>query len=335
MEQQHSRRQFLAGAGGAGAVLALGGGAASAEAAVRRVRRRAATQLTFTTWAGDAELKSYKQIISAFQKANAGTTIKIEVVPYDQMNQGIDARLQAGKGPDLFRTTYNDIGFYGKNGGLQDLADHLPKDFGSRFTPALWGAVQVDGKPYGVPQHTDVSALVYNKTLLKQAGVTSFPKGLKDAWTWDEFLANARKIKKNTKAYPFAMNWQFAGTYRWMNWLYQAGGTMLKDGKPNLESSAGTKPLAFFKKWKDEQLYPPNTQPSGPQYPDEAFPSGKIALIFAGDFLIPSLADTVKKFQWGVTYLPRDKKAATDLGGTAVVVSKDAKDPELAAKFCQ
>ena len=110
---------------------------------------------------------------------------------------------------------------------------------------------------------------------------------------------------------------------------------MLADGKPNLESPEGQKTLAFFKTWKDEALYPPNTQPSGPQYPDEAFPSGKIAMIFAGDFLIPSLADTVKKFEWGATYLPRDKKAATDLGGTAVVVSKDAKDPEMAAKFCQ
>jgi multiple sugar transport system substrate-binding protein len=334
MEQQPTRRAFLAGAAGAGAALALGPGATSALAGTERRARRKATQLTFTTWTSPAEAAAYKTIIKAFQAKNAGITVKLEQVPYATMNQGIDARLQAGKAPDLFRTTYNDLGFYGKQGGLSDLSTYFSKSFAARFTPSLWAAVTVAGKPFGVPQHTDVSALVYNKSLFAKAGIKKVPTSLATAWTWEEFLDVARAIKTKTGAYGFAMNWQLFGAYRWMTFLYEAGGTMLDaSGKPTLSSPAGQKTLAFFKTWADEKLYPANAQPKGPAYPDELFPAGKIGMIFAGDFLIPSLADGIKKFQWGVTYMPRGKTSATDLGGTAVVASKDAKDPEAAAKF--
>ena len=145
------------------------------------------------------------------------------------------------------------------------------------------------------------------------------------------------EIKSKAGVFPFAMNWQLFGCYRWMNWLYADGGKMLDgSGKPSLESPQGEETLALFKSWHDKGLYPPNLGPKGPGYPDETFPSGKIAMISAGDFLLPSLATTVKKFEWGATYLPKGKAgAATDLGGTAVVVSKDAKEPEAAAAFAQ
>jgi len=58
-------------------------------------------------------------------------------------------------------------------------------------------------------------------------------------------------------------------------------------------------------------------------------------MIFAGDFLLPALKDTVKKFEYGVLPMPRDKEAATDLGGNAVVVTNASKNQALAAKFAQ
>ena len=33
--------------------------------------------------------------------------------------------------------------------------------------------------------------------------------------------------------------------------------------------------------------------------------------------------------------LPRDREAATDVGGNALVVSRDAENPRLAARFCE
>jgi multiple sugar transport system substrate-binding protein len=73
-----------------------------------------------------------------------------------------------------------------------------------------------------------------------------------------------------------------------------------------------------------------------PTYPDEIFPTQKISMIQAGDFLIPSLDAAVKdKFEWGATYLPRDVAAATDLGGNAIVVTEQSENKEVAAEFAK
>jgi multiple sugar transport system substrate-binding protein len=39
------------------------------------------------------------------------------------------------------------------------------------------------------------------------------------------------------------------------------------------------------------------------------------------------------KAEWGVTYMPRDAAMASDLGGNGVAISRDCKNPDIAADF--
>ncbi|MEV6495775.1 extracellular solute-binding protein, partial [Actinoplanes sp. NPDC051633] len=183
----------------------------------------------FTTWANDQEAAAFKKLAADF-KAARGAEIKIEVLPYDQIRTVVDRQLQANQAPDLFRVSYTDVGSYASNGVLADLSDHLDDSFGDAFLPALWSAVQSDGKPFGVPHHTDTSALVYNKAHFAKAGITSVPTSLDQAWTWEQFTDVLRKLKAaNPGVAPFAFNYQLFGAYRWFNTLNQAGGTLLDD----------------------------------------------------------------------------------------------------------
>jgi ABC-type glycerol-3-phosphate transport system substrate-binding protein len=318
-------------------LLGCGGGKGSSSSSTGAGSGPLKGELTFTTWGSDAELKAFKQIIASFESANPGAKVKLREVPFEEVKQNVDAGLEAGKAPDLFRVTYQDFGFYASQQALADMSEFLPGGYGEAFIPALWEAVNFEGKPYGVPQHTDVSALVYNKAMLAKAGITTVPDSLDNAWTWEEFIDASRKIRDaNPGKFGFAMNWQLGGSYRWLNWLWQAGGKLTSDDlkSPALDSDPARKTLAFFQSWYDEKLVPRNSTPKG-AYPDEVFPSGLFGLLFTGDFLLPSLQDTVKKFEFGAMPLPRDSGAATDLGGNAVVVTRDAKQPELAAKFAQ
>jgi ABC-type glycerol-3-phosphate transport system substrate-binding protein len=334
MKTQQNRRQFLASSGVAGAALLLaacgssstsGGGSGDA----------AKGSVSFVVWASDQELAAYKAAIKDFERENPGATVVLKNVPYEQVKQNIDAGLEAGKAPDLFRVTYQDLGFYSSQQALADLSSYLPSGFSGQFVEGIWSATLFDGKPYAIPAHTDVSCMVYNKKLFGAAGITSVPDAVDNAWTWDEFYANATKIKDSTPgAYGFAMNWQQAGAYRWLNWLAQAGGRLLSDDLKSsaLDSPETTKTLQFFQQWFKDGVVPKNTTPKG-KYPDELFPAGKIGMISGGDFLVPSIDSTVKKFEWGVMPLPKDQGAATDLGGTAVVVTAQSKNQALAAKF--
>ena len=79
---------------------------------------------------------------------------------------------------------------------------------------------------------------------------------------------------------------------------------------------------------------PQTTSTKAATYPDALFTSGKLAMLYAGNFLLPAFAETIKdRFEYAVTYLPRDARRASELGGNALVATKAATNPDLAADF--
>ena len=127
-----SRRRFLGATAAAATPLMLAGCGFRTAA----TETSASTDsLTFTTWGTDAELAGFRSAIDAFQQANAGTTINLNAVPYAQMFTNIDAQLQAGNPPDIFRVPYYTFGSYAGRGQLLDLTPHLAAGFSDRFTP--------------------------------------------------------------------------------------------------------------------------------------------------------------------------------------------------------
>lgn len=340
MSNEQTRRQFLAASGvtGAAFLLAACGGSDSDSGGASASGSATKGEVSFMTWGAPAEIAAFKAIIKRFEQENPGATVKLREVPFEQIRQNVDAGLESGKAPDVFRLTYQDIGFYATQKALLDFSEFNPSGYESEFIEGLWAAVVSEDKPYGVPLHTDVSALAYNKSMFDAAGITSVPTTLDEAWTWEEFLDNARKLKQTDPSkFAFAYNWIDAGAYRWLNWLWQADGKLLSDDltQVTLDTPAATKTMEFFKTWVDEQLIPPNNRPKGGRYPDELFPSQTFAMVFTGNWLIPGFADQIKKFEFDVMPLPRDVGEATDLGGNAVTVPATSKNPALAATFAQ
>lgn len=337
------RRSFvkvmgLAGAGAALAACSSDSPTTSSGPATAANTAKLSGTATLTTWGADAEIAAFKKLAAEF-KATRGADVKIEVLPYDQIRTVIDRRLQAKQAPDMFRVSYTDVRGYAESGALADLSEYLGTSYGGDFLPALWSAMTLDGKPVGVPHHTDTSALAYNKKHFAAAGITDIPTTLETAWTWEQFTEVLRKLKAaDLGAAPFAFNYQLFGAYRWFNTLYQAGGSLLDESfeKVTLDTPAARKALEFTKSLYTEGLHAPSVLVKRPTYPDEIFPTQKISMIQTGDFLIPSLQEAIgKKFEWGVTYLMRDVAAATDLGGNGVVVTADAKNMDAAAEFAK
>lgn len=331
---QLTRRQFLATAGGTGAALMLGscGGGGSESGDPMK------GTLNFVTWGGPGEIKAFQAIIKDFEDQNPGARIRLQETPYNEVRQTVDSSLEAEKGPDLFRVSYTDFGFYAASNVLIDLSEYLPSGFSDAFTEGFRVAVEFEGAPYGVPQHTDVSAIVYNKDLFRSAGIGTLPDRLEDAWSWDEFLDVARKLRdaQTGNRTAFGMNWQLAGAFRWLNWLYAAGGSLYNSGatQTTVDSPEARRTLDMFKTWFDEELCPANTSLKG-QYVDLIFPAQTIGMISAGSFLVPILETDVTRFEYGATYLPQDAGMSTDLGGNAVVATQQTEKPELAAKFLE
>ena len=292
--------------------------------------------LTFTTWASETEEAAFKELIKTFESEHEGTKIKLNVVPYDQMFSNIDAQLASGDAPDLFRVDYGNLGVYSSQDQLLDISNYFTQEEADAFVPALWEAVAYDGKTYGVPHQTDVSALLLNTALLEAAGVTDIPTTLEDAWTWDEFADVATKLRASLPAeqYPFVYNWQLGGTSRWLSWLFQADGALLEeDGvTPAIDSAAGAKALDFTKSFFTNNWVPPTSSVKSSGYADSVFAEQTAAMAFVGSFLVPDM-EYFNEFDWTATFMPRDERGATDLGGNALVATKDTANPDLAAEF--
>lgn len=328
-----TRRQLLGTSGVLAAPLLLAGCGFVPSAAKKTT---GTGELSFTTWGTDSELAGFRTAISGFEKANPGSKVTLNAVPYEQMFSNIDAQIQAGNPPDVFRVPYYTFGAYAGKGQLLDLSKHLPSGFEDRFTPQAWAAVQNGGKPYGIPHHTDTSAILYNKSAMSEAGITSIPTKLEDAWTWQEFEAVARKLRKAQPAakYPFGVNWQGNGVTRWLNWLFQADGRFLSTDLKSaaIDSAAGRSAVDFTRSFFPDKLVPPNDSVKSSTYAADTWASTTTAMVFSGAFAIPD--SNALKFEWGATFAPRNARAGSDFGGNALVATTGAAGKaDLVASF--
>ncbi len=338
-----NRRQVLLGGLGLGAAAGLGGCAGLTSKKGGTDPTPAAggpANLTFVNWSGDTEKKAFDAVIAAFTKENPEITIKTDTVPYENVQTNLDTRFQAGNPPDLFRVSYIDIGQYTSEGVLLDVSGQFDQAKIDAFEPGLWEGVVYDGKPYGVPHQIDTTAILYRKDAFEAAKITNIPTSLEEAWTWDEFAEASRKlagIVKNKQS-PFVYDWQAAGAYRWLTWLFEAGGSLLGPDltSPAIDTDEGRRAVEFTSSFFTNKWVARNTSVKSSTYPDTEFIAGSAAMVFAGDFLIPGIDDGVgKKFEYASMVQPRDKAAATDLGGNAIVAAKDGKNTAAAAKFLE
>lgn len=292
--------------------------------------------LSFTTWGTDAELEGFRNAVARFEQENPGSRIALNAVPYENFFTNIDAQLQSGNAPDVFRVDYDNLGTYAGRDQLLDLSPFLDPAFGDRFTPAMWRAVQNGDRPFGVPHHTDTSVILYDVEALASAGITTVPTSLEQAWTWEEFDQVAQTLRAALPAdrYPFVYNWQATGVTRWLSWLFEADGRFLAEDlvTPAIDSAAGRAAIDFTKGFFERGLVPPNSSVKSTTYASDTWYSRTAAMTFAGAFLIPD-AESTLDFEWGATFSPRNVRAGGDLGGNALVATAGSTKGELAAKF--
>ncbi len=350
-----TRRNLLSGALGVAGVGALSACSSSVHSGVGAVGGtktatarpgsktlgRVKGQISFAYWgANDGEKKAFQEVARRFERANPGARVELKLSPYDGFYSGIDRSIQAGEAPDVFRVEYTTVGKYSSQDVLLDLTPYFTQKEADAFAPAPWNAMKYNGSVFGVPHQSDTSCIAYNKAAFRSAGITSVPDRLDDAWSWDEFSAVATKLRRSLpdNKYPFAYDWTQAGAMRWSSFLYQAGGRLLRpDGKRSqLPDAPSRKAMDFTKGFFDKKWVPANNTVKTSLYADNFFLSQIVPMSFVGNFLVPDLVDPAKGYKggaWGATYLPRDKAAAAELGGNAIVALASGDKHDLAVAF--
>jgi multiple sugar transport system substrate-binding protein len=217
------------------------------------------------------------------------------------------------------------------------LDDYVDQGYSSDFQDAFWKAAQLDGSVHGIPQHTDTFATYYSKAILKQVGATP-PKTLESAWTVQQFRTLLEQVKKATGTY--AMVYGFGGpntAYRWLPFLYMMGGKLLEDDNktPAIDNPVGVKAIDWFAGLYRDGLIPASNSIKGANDAAtiKSFSSGDVGVMIYGDWIMSDVSKAMDPSKWDITYMPKDVKAASDLGGNLLAVSKSCKNPAVAADF--
>jgi len=172
-------------------------------------------------------------------------------VNWNEMSQGNLhtklATLFAAKSPeaDIVWTGHKFTAEFAAAGGLQDVTNMLPKALIDDLTAAK-GAVEYNGKIYGVPRFGSMRFFYHNKILFKAAGLDPD----KAPATWAEFVDFCKKTTKPDQ-WGFLPTGAGDGDNAVMDYqlfYYMNGGDRLFDAnnKPTFNSPAGIKALEMY-----------------------------------------------------------------------------------------
>ncbi|MFC9929833.1 extracellular solute-binding protein [Streptomyces sp. NPDC127190] len=237
---------------------------------------------TITYWdTSDAatEAPTYKALIKKFEATYPKIKVNYQSIPFTDVEQKFKSAAKSGKGaPDVVRTDVGLMAEYASLGYIAPLDGTAALKDTSDFNTGPMNTAKYNGKTYGVPSVTDTLGLLYNKDLLKKAGIAKPPA------TWDEFIADAKTIKKKTGAYGTYVN---PDSYFLLPLLYSNGADMADTSakKITISDDKAVTALTTAKKIYDEASMKVDFA-NAYQNMQTAFKNGKVAMLVQGPWSV-------------------------------------------------
>jgi arabinogalactan oligomer/maltooligosaccharide transport system substrate-binding protein len=261
---------------------------------------------------------AFKELITEFNKTYPNVKINYQSVPFGEAQNKFKTAAAANSGaPDILRAEVAWVSEFASLGYLYELdGTELTAD-ASDFLPAPAGSTKYNGKTYGVPQVTDSLALMYNKKLLNDAGITAAPK------TWDELKTAAATIEEKTGKTGVYLNPQ---GYFMLPFIYGEGGDLID---PEAKKITVNAPEAVAGAEKEQELLkspgfakPPATDAYAAMMNE--FKAGNVAMIINGPWEVNNIkgASTFGGLEnLGIAPVPAGSaKAGAPVGGHNYVV---------------
>jgi ABC-type glycerol-3-phosphate transport system substrate-binding protein len=288
-------------------------------------------------WGGGHEKATLDKYIALFNHTHPGLHVS-EIAVTD--NSKIVTAISGGHPPDLMDLgTTSQLGQWAHNGLLQPLDPYIATshiDVGA-FVPASWKVVTYQGKRWGVPFMNFNIGLVYNRALFRQAGITHPPR------TLEELDRDAAKLTvvKNGRIVRMGFIPDYPGsnleTYAWL-----FGGDWFKGDTSTADSAANVRALqwetSYYKRYGASAVK--RFMAGFGQYLTAAdgFESGKVAMMFDGEWNIAFVKENVPSFQIGAAPFPAPAALASRSGTSYLdtnpqVIPTGAAHPKEAFEF--
>ena len=289
-----------------------------------------------TLWTRSPLERQAKNVVEAYNKSHKNQ-VKLEIIPNDDMEGKVGGASQTDSLPDILAGDVVRIPYWASEGIFTDITKQIDGlDNKADLQQGHIEAGTVDGAEYTLPFITDVSVMVWNKNLYKEAGL--------DPEQGPKSVEQAKKVAALNKD-------GVAGSYL----AGQSGGALVFDLFPsvwadgesvmNKDGSEATLDNDSMKGVLDAYKELANTTNGlGAGSKEETgatwtapFANGKIGVMPYPNTSTTALFDAEKDggFEVGVAPIPGTKegKTSTFLGGDAMGISKDSKHVAQAWNF--
>ena len=273
----------------------------------------------------------FEEAAAAFEKANPGIDIQIEVAPWDSLQQKLTTDISAGTNADLSIVATRWLLDYVQQGVVDSLDDRITDELRGRFIPTFLTPSVLDGKTYGLPVAASARAMYYNKDIFSKAGYDAAPA------TWDDLKAAAAKIKETSPdVYAFGLQGKEIETDFYFNYAFWSyGGDIIKDGKSELDSEAAIEAAKLYKGFIDAGYTQPGVTSYSREDVQNLFKQGKVATVITAPFLSNQIKTEAPKLNYGVAPVPAGPRGDRATYGVtnSIVLFKNSKNKDEAWKF--
>jgi ABC-type glycerol-3-phosphate transport system substrate-binding protein len=206
-----------------------GGGAATAAAS-----RAGVTEIRFWNGFTGPDGRTMEALVRRFQDENPDVAVRMQIIPWATYYDKLTLSLAYGGAPDVFVLHAGRLPEYASFDTLRPLDDLVasarPALTAGDFAPVAWRASFYGGRQLALPLDVHPIGLYYNTRLFERAGIVGSDGKAKPPRTWDEFLAAARKLTRDTDGDGRPDQWGFVFTWQrsnWMTFAFQWGGGIL------------------------------------------------------------------------------------------------------------
>ena len=288
-----------------------------------------------TLWTRSPLERQAKNVVEAYNKSHKNQ-VKLEIIPNDDMEGKVGGASQTDSLPDILAGDVVRIPYWASEGIFTDITKQIDGlDNKADLQQGHIEAGTVDGAEYTLPFITDVSVMVWNKNLYKEAGLDpeQGPKSI------DQFVEQAKKVAALNKD---GLAGQSGGAlvFDLFPSVWADGESVMnKDGsEATLDNDSMKGVLDAYKELANTTngLGAGSKEETGATW-TAPFANGKIGVMPYPNTSTTALFDAEKDggFEVGVAPIPGTKegKTSTFLGGDAMGISKDSKHVAQAWNF--
>lgn len=240
-------------------------------------------------------------LIKSFESSHPRIKVKWVDLPQAVSRQKLMAGIAAGQPPDVVNTSTDFALTLAQNGAIADMDEYVGDQTRELYFQNIWNAVKVEGKVYAIPWYVTTKVLIYNKAVLKEAGLDP----AKPPGTVEELDAMATRVARQTQAKGMMPTIRI-----WEDWSMADAPTLdFKTMRPLFTAPESVAVLERYHRLYSEKVMPPETLTEGYQGALDRYKAGSLAFLEAGPQLLMRIkADAPGIYdQTGICPLPLSK----------------------------